>query len=215
MEKLVPISQEEGASNPLTALNNDQTIQIPYLPSKKIIIYRECLKNHAAAMGITARDGCGEFMPGEDEALICSACNCHRNFHKKIEFEANDHLYDHFDRTSLSPLLNNVVPFNSYMGGNLVISESDEMEEAVSKKRFRTKFSSEQKEKMLEFAESVGWKMQKRDEALVQKVCQEIGVKRRVLKVWMHNNKNNLGKKKSVVVDHADQQSESRIEDQS
>ena len=46
--------------------------------------YRECLKNHAAAIGGNATDGCGEFMPsGEEgslEALKCSACGCHRNF---------------------------------------------------------------------------------------------------------------------------------------
>lgn len=50
--------------------------------------YMECLKNHAAAMGGTATDGCGEFMPaGEDgslDALKCSACQCHRNFHRKV-----------------------------------------------------------------------------------------------------------------------------------
>nr|CAN60614.1 hypothetical protein VITISV_003253 [Vitis vinifera] len=63
------------------------------------------------------------------------------------------------------------------------------------KKRFRTKFSQEQKEKMLSFAEKVGWKIQKQEEAVVQQFCQEIGVKRRVLKVWMHNNKHNLAKK--------------------
>lgn len=63
------------------------------------------------------------------------------------------------------------------------------------KKRFRTKFTPEQKEKMLSFAEKVGWKIQKQEEAVVQQFCQEIGVKRRVLKVWMHNNKHNLAKK--------------------
>ncbi|KAL8116423.1 zinc-finger homeodomain protein 2-like [Apium graveolens] len=63
------------------------------------------------------------------------------------------------------------------------------------RKRFRTKFSQEQKEKMLNFAEKVGWKIQKQEEAVVQQFCQEIGVKRRVLKVWMHNNKHILAKK--------------------
>lgn len=42
---------------------------------------------------------------------------------------------------------------------------------------------------MLEFAERVGWKMQKRDEEAVADFCSEIGVDRSVLKVWMHNNK--------------------------
>ncbi|CBI27705.3 unnamed protein product, partial [Vitis vinifera] len=58
------------------------------------------------------------------------------------------------------------------------------------KKRFRTKFTQEQKEKMLSFAERAGWRIQKQEESLVQQFCQEIGIKRRVLKVWMHNNKN-------------------------
>nr|GMC58007.1 zinc-finger homeodomain protein 4-like [Ipomoea batatas]GMC66763.1 zinc-finger homeodomain protein 4-like [Ipomoea batatas] len=62
----------------------------------------------------------------------------------------------------------------------------------MRKKRFRTKFSGEQKEKMVAFAERVGWKIQKVDSSVVHNFCQEIGVKRRVLKVWMHNNKNNF-----------------------
>lgn len=64
-----------------------------------------------------------------------------------------------------------------------------------ARKRFRTKFTNEQKEKMLHFAERVGWKMQKRDEDLVRDFCNQVGVERGVLKVWMHNNKNTMGKK--------------------
>ncbi|KAL1327486.1 hypothetical protein HN51_037536 [Arachis hypogaea] len=67
---------------------------------------------------------------------------------------------------------------------------------SASKKRFRTKFSPEQKEKMTVFAESVGWKLQKHDEVAVQGFCDEVGVKRNVLKVWMHNHKNTLAIKK-------------------
>ena len=63
------------------------------------------------------------------------------------------------------------------------------------KKRFRTKFSSEQKDKMLVLAERLGWRIQKQDEEAVQQFCNETGVKRNVLKVWMHNNKHTLGKK--------------------
>jgi ZF-HD class homeobox domain-containing protein len=63
------------------------------------------------------------------------------------------------------------------------------------KKRFRTKFTQEQKDRMLAFAERVGWRIQKHDEAAVQQFCDEVDVKRHVLKVWMHNNKHTLGKK--------------------
>ncbi|MQL95241.1 hypothetical protein Taro_027905 [Colocasia esculenta] len=63
------------------------------------------------------------------------------------------------------------------------------------KKRFRTKFTQEQKDKMLALAEKLGWRIQKHDEAAVQQFCAETNVKRHVLKVWMHNNKHTLGKK--------------------
>ncbi|KAK3212695.1 hypothetical protein Dsin_017401 [Dipteronia sinensis] len=63
-----------------------------------------------------------------------------------------------------------------------------------SRKRFRTKFSQTQKEKMFEFAERVSWKMQKRDDEIVHEFCNQVGVDRTVLKVWMHNNKNTFAK---------------------
>ncbi|KAL7090061.1 hypothetical protein ACP275_12G016600 [Erythranthe tilingii] len=79
----------------------------------------------------------------------------------------------------------------------------DEMENYYSnphisssgKKRFRTKFTAEQKDKMLNFAERLGWRIQKQEEEMVQQFCSEMGIKRHVLKVWMHNNKHTLGKK--------------------
>ncbi|TKY53857.1 Zinc-finger homeodomain protein 4 [Spatholobus suberectus] len=202
---------------------------------KKVVRYRECLKNHAAAMGGNATDGCGEFMPsGEEgtiEALNCSACHCHRNFHRK-EVEGEPSSCD-FHRTTRRLILGphkNILPPEAlgYPTGNILPSrtvpphhmimpynighlpsESDEQEDAPAagnlmqpsrptqlvKKRFRTKFTQEQKEKMLNFADKVGWKIQKQEESVVQQFCQEIGVKRRVLKVWMHNNKHSLAKK--------------------
>ncbi|XP_028058083.1 zinc-finger homeodomain protein 6-like [Camellia sinensis] len=64
-----------------------------------------------------------------------------------------------------------------------------------SKKRFRTKFSQEQKDRMQQFAERLEWKIQKQDEEQVQQFCGEVGVKRQVFKVWMHNNKQAMKKK--------------------
>ncbi|KAF7842833.1 zinc-finger homeodomain protein 4 [Senna tora] len=238
--------------------------QVPYNKnSKKVVKYRECLKNHAASMGGNALDGCGEFMPsGEEgtlEALTCSACNCHRNFHRKevegqefIKFGTqkfilgpnhhnhhNHHLHlHHKTSTGGEPLVgypttsgttpltttttilpsravppHMILPYN--VGSLSLPSECDEEEEEegggmirpivafgssqIGKKRFRTKFTQEQKEKMLGFAERVGWKIQKQEESVVQQFCQEIGVKRRVLKVWMHNNKHNFAKRLELV----------------
>ncbi|KAJ9535926.1 hypothetical protein OSB04_un000914 [Centaurea solstitialis] len=242
-----------------------------------VIRYKECLKNHAAAMGGKATDGCGEFMAGGDEgtleALTCSVCNCHRNFHRKEIDDGHHHHHHRIPTTSYNcnnyltapPHLKrfelengrNTIHSKGFLGtesfgynhnnnaGALVQSikgpppsmimsynmpmgsfpsESDDQEDGhaggggagvaaggfmsrhplaaaptpplhtVVKKRFRTKFTQEQKEKMLSFAEKVGWKMQKQEEAMIQDFCQEIGIKRRVLKVWMHNNKQNLAK---------------------
>lgn len=66
---------------------------------------------------------------------------------------------------------------------------------SVSKKRFRTKFTQHQKERMHEFADKLGWKIQKQEEQQVQHFCDEVGVKRQVFKVWMHNNKQATKKK--------------------
>ncbi|XP_054803338.1 zinc-finger homeodomain protein 3-like [Prosopis cineraria] len=230
----------------------------PYSSKKLVVKYRECLKNHAASMGGNATDGCGEFMPsGEEgtlEALTCSACQCHRNFHRK-EVEGHEqqqhdhhfHQYLHHHHHHLqyhnttnnhpyrlggrklllppppetlagypTPPPGNILPSRMVMPYNVMGSHhsslpsdlSDEQEDHhhhgimrpshhhhQNKKRFRTKFTQEQKEKMLDFAERVGWKIQKQEESVVQQFCQEIGVKRRVLKVWMHNNKHSSAKK--------------------
>lgn len=197
-----------------------------------VVRYRECQKNHAATMGGNARDGCGEFMAsGEEgtlEALKCSACNCHRNFHRKETY--GDQMHGDGDP---NPQLVSymIIPSYNHTGAGkgrtssrmtspddhhhmMIPTESEEINVGgdgskpfpcpwqpsndhdqgqgklvVKKKRFRTKFTQEQKEKMLRFAERADWRIQKLEESVVHHFCQEIGIKRRVLKVWMHNNK--------------------------
>ncbi|KAG0497694.1 hypothetical protein HPP92_002385, partial [Vanilla planifolia] len=43
------------------------------------------------------------------------------------------------------------------------------------RKRFRTKFTPEQKERMLQLSERLGWRLQKRDEGLVDECCRDRG----------------------------------------
>ncbi|KMZ57646.1 Zinc finger-homeodomain protein 1 [Zostera marina] len=228
------ITDENNNNNTNNNNNNEEEEEVVEVVATK---YRECLKNHAASIGGNATDGCGEFMAGGGEgtmeAFQCSACRCHRNFHRKvvegentldlyhnfkgrnmmvpkgvmISGSADHHLYGGYNSTH-----NSLMPISSpphYMImplGAMQTSESDDMEGVavggmprpqplMTKKRYRTKFTSDQKEKMLGFAERAGWKLQKQEENVVQNFCQEIGVKRRVLKVWMHNNKHNLAKK--------------------
>ncbi|CAN8274033.1 unnamed protein product [Cochlearia groenlandica] len=180
------------------------------------IKYRECLKNHALNIGGHAVDGCCEFMPlGEDgslDALKCAACGCHRNFHRKETENAG--------RAHRVPTYYNRPPHLPPPGGYLhqishgaaaagqlyrpPVASADEEDTSnpsssggggTTGKRFRTKFTAEQKEKMLAFAERLGWRIQKHDDMAVEQFCMETGVRRQVLKIWMHNNKNSLGKK--------------------
>ncbi|GJS65462.1 homeodomain-like protein [Tanacetum coccineum] len=97
----------------------------------------------------------------------------------------------------------NAPPIKMAFGGAATESSSEELNfttgavppYGMAKKRFRTKFTQDQKEKMLEFAEKVGWRIPREDDPEVQRFCGEVGVKRQVLKVWMHNNKATSGKK--------------------
>ncbi|XP_019174170.1 PREDICTED: zinc-finger homeodomain protein 2-like [Ipomoea nil] len=185
--------------------------------------YKECLKNHAVGIGRHAVDGCGEFMPAGEEGsldgLKCAACNCHRNFHRK-EAESEGYARHQSPHHHLHPLHHHFSTFSSYRSPHpsgylhvtpptqhrpLALPSSSRDEEDMSnpsssggggsKKRFRTKFTAEQKDKMLALAERLGWRIQKQDEAAVQQFCAEANVKSHVFKVWMHNNKHTLGKK--------------------
>ncbi|KAK9067226.1 hypothetical protein SSX86_014552 [Deinandra increscens subsp. villosa] len=223
-----------------------------------VVIYRECLKNHAASMGGHAVDGCGEFMPAptstptDPTSLKCAACGCHRNFHRRdpdgssfpnnnppvqhlIEYQPhhrhhplpppplaglNENSTSPADSPSPPPISSSYYPSAPHMllalssglsappaGDNNVNNSNTQYvpisgglnltgSNSAGKKRFRTKFSQDQKEKMHELAERVGWKMQKKDEDLIIGFCNEIGVDRGVFKVWMHNNKMTFGGKK-------------------
>ncbi|KAK7270670.1 hypothetical protein RJT34_25992 [Clitoria ternatea] len=149
-------------------------------------IYRECLRNHAASLGSYATDGCGEFTlddvssPG-GATLQCAACGCHRNFHRKVTCPPGEIV------TAAASA--DMMEYSGGGGeGRLEIGERSNS----SKKRFRTKFSAEQKEKMLGFAEKLGWKLQRKEvDDEIERFCRSVGVSRQVFKVWMHNHKNN------------------------
>ncbi|GLJ46645.1 hypothetical protein SUGI_0982910 [Cryptomeria japonica] len=166
---------------------------------EKGVTYRECMKNHAAGLGMHATDGCGEFMASTESALKCAACHCHRNFHRREEGEEGrgegggyyhyNHQpwnYYHHGHMASSPV-SSVIPMNfkeeEQQGLHICCSSSSK------KRRFKTKFSQEQKAKMLQFAHTVEWKMPSEDDAAVQCLCEEVGVSRQVLKVWMNNNR--------------------------
>ncbi|XP_076929225.1 zinc-finger homeodomain protein 12-like [Bidens hawaiensis] len=172
--------------------------------------YRECLKNHAVSIGGHALDGCGEFMPSptftatDPLSFKCAACGCHRNFHRRSPNDFPRHPHPTQPTSaSLSPASpppeHHLLLSLGTVAGDLtqVVAKPRTPAEVkiTGRKRFRTKFSQDQKEKMLSFAEKVGWKMPRSDDKMVTDFCNEIGIRRRIFKVWMHNNKNNSTKK--------------------
>lgn len=162
------------------------------------VAYRECLRNHAAGIGGHAVDGCGEFLPSlagnvaDPGSYACAACGCHRNFHRREPEGPLPYPGEGGSSPSDSP---SPPPISSAYAPHVLLAAF--APPATGRKRFRTKFSNQQREKMLELAEKVGWKMLKRDDDLIEQSCNQIGVERSVFKVWMHNNKNSLaaGKK--------------------
>ncbi|KAD4888443.1 hypothetical protein R6Q59_034540 [Mikania micrantha] len=188
-----------------------------------VVRYRECQKNHAASMGSYVVDGCGEFMAngeeGTPESLKCAACECHRSFHRRevdgesqsttwiqnppprvaaatmqTPYQQHHHRYNH----QMPPIMmafggNSVAPTES-SSEDLDMYQTHAGQQPV-KKRFRTKFTEEQKAKMHDFAEKIGWKIQKQDEQEILQFCDEVGLKRKVFKVWMHNSKQASKKK--------------------
>ncbi|GER38940.1 homeobox protein 31 [Striga asiatica] len=145
----VPNSEEVEMPIPLNStyghghITHHPIIAAPQIPlenhQSKPIRYRECLKNHAAAIGGNATDGCGEFMAAGAGAgaLTCSACGCHRNFHRK---ETDEH-------TNFYP--RKVILGHNYEGYQISCRPQHHHEVGLgNKKRFRTKFTQEQKEKI-------------------------------------------------------------------
>uniref|UniRef100_M1DXI2 ZF-HD protein dimerisation region containing protein n=1 Tax=Solanum tuberosum TaxID=4113 RepID=M1DXI2_SOLTU len=143
--------------------------------------YKECLKNHTAGIGGHAVDGCGEFMPSGENGTVdvfkCAACNCHRNFHRKETVH-------HHHPCGYSPyIIPRQIPLalpltSGGTGGGFredqelleMCSPNNNINGTLLKKRFRSKFSQEHKDKMLTLAEKLGWKLQRHDEGVVQQI---------------------------------------------
>ncbi|KAM0870475.1 hypothetical protein ACQ4PT_039984 [Festuca glaucescens] len=196
---------DEGAGAPPAAIHRGATANDMHAESATRQ-YHECLRNHAAAAGGHVVDGCCEFMAASaEDPLACAACGCHRSFHRRDPSpgRAGAHLpllaaSARAPLALLPPLTgkHQRLPFAygpAPSGGTGTTTESSSEERRgpapAPRKRSRTTFTREQKEQMLAFAERVGWRMQRQDEATVEQFCAQAGVRRQALKVWMHNNK--------------------------
>ncbi|KAM0923450.1 hypothetical protein ACQ4PT_005518 [Festuca glaucescens] len=207
-------SGDEGAGAPPAAIHRGSAAANGMHAEAAMSQYHECLRNHAAAAGGHVVDGCCEFMAASaEEPLACAACGCHRSFHRRDPSPgrgARAHL-PLLATSARAPLAllppppaaaskhpHQQRPPFAYgpapSGGTGTTTESSSEERRrppapAPRKRSRTTFTREQKEQMLAFAERVGWRMQRQDEAAVEHFCAQAGVRRQALKVWMHNNK--------------------------
>ncbi|KAL8247112.1 hypothetical protein R6Q59_008328 [Mikania micrantha] len=203
------------AKHPPPPLTNDVLRRHPP-PSMSALSYGKCNKNYSASTGGRVLDGCGEFMPSRSSTptdptfLNCDACGCHRSFHRQTDHYCPPlhHVIDYQcpphnrhqrlaakPRSSSAPNSPSPSPISSSyypMASHLFfpgLQPQPATANHIGKKRFRSRFSVDQKEKMQGFAERIGWKMLKKDEGMIMGFCMDIGVTKRVFKVWMHNHK--------------------------
>ncbi|GMN51437.1 hypothetical protein TIFTF001_020590 [Ficus carica] len=173
--------------------NYDNTENTNDIDHEVQVVYRECLRNHAASIGSYATDGCGEFTlsggGGGDTAadLHCAACGCHRNFHRKLTKPKHQYF------TISSPI---TTTHENTTTRNSSAEQMVHKNYNNNNKRMRTKFTADQKQKMLAFAEKLGWRLQRnKDHHIpvsdddIERFCRGIGVSKQVFKVWMHNHK--------------------------
>ncbi|XP_071693569.1 zinc-finger homeodomain protein 11-like [Rutidosis leptorrhynchoides] len=217
----IPNPNYENETPPIKLLHGNTHTHLHQPPPHTAVTYKECLKNHAAGIGGHALDGCGEFMLSPT-SFTCAACGCHRNFHRReqpttvIPTATRPHSIDfHRHRqtsTSTSSSPPSPPPTNYAYGHHhllLSLNTAADQNHTVAtpgtpvaikisgRKRFRTKFSQDQKDKMMGFAVKIGWKIQRCDDKMIIDFCNDIGIRRSVFKVWMHNNKNTFAKKET------------------
>ncbi|KAF2325682.1 hypothetical protein GH714_032794 [Hevea brasiliensis] len=163
-------------------------------PLQMVVSYKECLKNHAANLGGLALDGCGEFMPSptanpsDPTSLKCAACGCHRNFHRRDPYSHQPPPPSavHWN-SSPSPGQTSSGPSPS---PNSPASPTPQHDEPTWEKESKNQVYRRTEREDAFFAEKLGWKMLRgNEEKKVEEFCREVGVKRNVFKVWMHNNK--------------------------
>ncbi|KAK4777201.1 hypothetical protein SAY86_005889 [Trapa natans] len=79
--------------SPNTSPNTTSSVPI------RSVRYGECQKNQAANIGRYAVDGCGEFLAsgaeGTEGFFICAACECHRNFHRRVVVDNSEVVCEH------------------------------------------------------------------------------------------------------------------------
>ncbi|XP_027338063.1 zinc-finger homeodomain protein 5-like [Abrus precatorius] len=143
------------------------------------VVYKECKHNHAASLGRVSYDGCHEFLQGCDEnnPMLCAACGCHRSFHRKLT------VYNPIAQTQMDNVVNATSPS---LAGRV---DTPEVQKMKPKRKKRTMFTPEQRNRMMRFAERLEWRPQRNNNDEIQRFCLEMGISRRMFLVWLSNNR--------------------------
>ncbi|KAJ1425847.1 ZF-HD homeobox protein, Cys/His-rich dimerization domain [Sesbania bispinosa] len=144
------------------------------------VVYKECRHNLAAKHGLVFHDGCLEFVKDTtNDAMLCVACGCHQNFHRR-------HIV--YNPTTLPHVTNNNMnATRSSLVGPIVQFHPSGSKPPMKKRR--TRFTSEQRNQLMTFAEGFGWKPQMANKEEIQRFCSEMGITHKILMVWLNNNR--------------------------
>ncbi|XVE48610.1 hypothetical protein DITRI_Ditri01bG0015100 [Diplodiscus trichospermus] len=180
-------------------------VPLPDQTTERICRYKECRHNYAASFGRYVFDGCGEFICCNEDVFTCAASGCHRSFHRKdppnnaASLPPPQSIVPH--RPLLAPLplashkrLTGETSFsirrrNIDVGSDILSGAETEGEKNKKKRAKRTHLTTEQKSKMMRFADKLGWRTQRHDDAEIQQFCEDVGITKRVFAVWLNNNR--------------------------
>ncbi|KAF8021188.1 hypothetical protein BT93_G1578 [Corymbia citriodora subsp. variegata] len=159
------------------------------------VTYNECIHNHAANLGRYMVDGCHEYCPKITSAdLLCAACGCHRNCHRKVTIfdaditEASGN-YSPGDYNMIIPKeesFDDKAALPNLLGTGAEDEQWNQLVEPAQqekKKRQKSKFTKEQVEQMRAFAE---------DRTHIPEIsmfCANMGITKVVFTTWLYNNK--------------------------
>ncbi|KAI4298963.1 hypothetical protein L6164_032467 [Bauhinia variegata] len=137
--------------------------------------------------------------------MICAACNCHRNFHKRevrnlpvsSPNPVNAVAPAPAPAAARAPPVRPSVPSTNNNGGPETVAAE------MRHRKTRIRFTPEQKAQLMNFAVRIGWRTRHTPETLIENFCREMGITRRVLRDWLSNNRHLRHTTSAVAADGA------------
>ncbi|XP_030529128.1 zinc-finger homeodomain protein 5-like [Rhodamnia argentea] len=156
-------------------------------------------------MGKYMVDGCREYCPKNPNTdLLCAACGCHRNFHRKVtifdlEMTETSGNYSPGGQNIITPKeesfdLEVALPMLDTGGED---ERSNQLVTSAQQHKIKpeSEFMDELVDQMRAFSERLGWSTRYRTrEDEIKGFCAHMGISRTVFKTWLHSFTNNYGR---------------------